>query len=48
MSKGNILLVEDDQNILELVTYNLKKEGYKVTGVNSGEKAIKASNARNI
>jgi two-component system phosphate regulon response regulator PhoB len=36
-----ILVVEDEEDILELVSFNLKKEGYQVKGVTSGEKALK-------
>ena len=40
-SKGHILLVEDEEDILELVTYNLGKEGYQVESVTSGEEALR-------
>lgn len=42
MAKENILVVDDEEDILELVKYNLQKEGYQVSGVLSGEDAIKA------
>ena len=35
-----ILAVEDDEDILELIQYNLRKEGYRVTGVTTGEEAL--------
>jgi two-component system phosphate regulon response regulator PhoB len=38
----NILLVEDAEDILELVRYNLAKEGYQVRCVMSGEEALNA------
>lgn len=41
MSKQHILAVDDESDILELVSYNLKKEGYEVTGVGDGEQALK-------
>ena len=41
MSKERILVVEDEEDILELVSYNLSREGYLVSGVTSGEKALK-------
>ncbi|RKY52537.1 MAG: DNA-binding response regulator [Candidatus Neomarinimicrobiota bacterium] len=44
MPRGNILVVDDEEDILELVRYNLSKEGYSVTCVTSGEEAL--SNAR--
>jgi two-component system alkaline phosphatase synthesis response regulator PhoP len=42
MAKERILVVEDDDDILQLLNYNLAKEGYKATGVASGEEALKA------
>jgi two-component system alkaline phosphatase synthesis response regulator PhoP len=40
MARELILLVEDDTDIQELVTYNLTKEGFQVTAVASGEDAL--------
>ncbi|MFH2000011.1 MAG: response regulator [Planctomycetota bacterium] len=40
MVNEKILVVEDENDILELVDYNLSREGYRVTGVTSGEKAL--------
>jgi len=40
MPKDKILIVEDDGDILELITFNLQKEGYQTTGVTSGEDAL--------
>ena len=40
MAKEKILLVEDEEDILELVSYNLQKEGYRVDEVMSGEEAL--------
>jgi two-component system phosphate regulon response regulator PhoB len=40
MTGERILVVEDEKDILELVKYNLAKEGYNVTGVASGEDAL--------
>ncbi|MBN2565754.1 MAG: response regulator transcription factor [Candidatus Eisenbacteria bacterium] len=42
MSK-HILAIEDDKDILELITYNLEREGYDVTGVTSGEDGVDAA-----
>lgn len=43
MSNHNIriLLVDDEPDILEFISYNLKKEGYQVFTADNGEKAIK-------
>lgn len=41
MSKGRILVVDDEEDILELVKYNLEREGYLVDCVDTGEEAIK-------
>jgi len=41
MSGEKILAVDDEENIRELVRYNLAREGYQVTTVGSGEEALK-------
>ncbi|BBM83756.1 response regulator [Candidatus Uabimicrobium amorphum] len=41
MLTGKILVVEDEKDILELITYNLTKNGFEVNGVTSGEQALK-------
>jgi two-component system alkaline phosphatase synthesis response regulator PhoP len=38
--KANLLVVDDEDDILELLVYNLEREGYQVTGVKSGEEAL--------
>ena len=35
-----VLIVDDEPNILELLEYNLKKEGYHVLRADTGEKAV--------
>ena len=35
-----ILLVDDEPDILEFLSYNLKKEGYSVFTASNGEKAL--------
>ena len=42
MSKEKILVVDDEADILELVRYNLAREGYSVSCATSGEEALKA------
>ena len=41
MSNERILVVDDEEDILELVRYNLAKEGYRVTSASTGEDALK-------
>jgi two-component system alkaline phosphatase synthesis response regulator PhoP len=38
--KTTILLVDDEEDILEFVSYNLIKEGYSVLTANNGKKAL--------
>lgn len=40
MSTISILVVEDEETIQELIAYHLKKEGFRVTCVGSGEEAL--------
>jgi two-component system, OmpR family, alkaline phosphatase synthesis response regulator PhoP len=40
MVKRSVLVVEDEEDIRELVSYTLLKEGYQVTSVASGEEAL--------
>ncbi|MCK9375342.1 MAG: response regulator transcription factor [Syntrophobacterales bacterium] len=46
MPKEHILVVEDEEDILELLRYNLNKEGYRVTGVLSGEEALRTARSQ--
>lgn len=46
-SEITILLVDDDPDIIEFLTYNLKKEGYKVFSENNGKSAIKTADKIN-
>lgn len=43
MAKESILVIEDEDAIQELVRYNLEQEGYKITGVASGEEGLEAA-----
>ncbi len=43
MLEPSILVVEDEDDIRELVQYNLRKEGYRPVGVASGEEALGAA-----
>lgn len=44
MSLKSVLIVEDEEDILKLLEINLVKNGFAVTGVNNGEKALEAIN----
>ena len=41
MAKKRILVVDDEEDILELVRFNLDREGYQVICATSGENALK-------
>ena len=41
MSKETILIVDDEPDIIELIKYNLKNEGYLILTAQTGEQAIK-------
>lgn len=41
--RSRILVVEDEEDLLELVTYNLAREGFRVESVTSGEAALQAA-----
>ena len=45
MSKPHILVVEDEEDIQELIAYNLGREGYRVTAVGSGEELAEQTRA---
>ena len=40
MSTKEILVVDDEPDIVELVSYNLKKEGFSVSSASDGEEAL--------
>ena len=42
MSKETILVVDDEEDILELVRFNLNREGYHVQCVETGEAALRS------
>ncbi len=41
MEEGRILIADDDESVLEMLSYNLKKEGYEVIVATNGEEAIR-------
>jgi len=40
MAHEHVLVVDDESDILELIRYNLQKEGYRVTTVKTGEEGL--------
>lgn len=47
MKKERILLVDDEPDILEIVGYNLKKEGFEVSTADNGRDAISIAKKEN-
>lgn len=45
MAKKRILVVDDEEDILELVKYNLVKNGYEVSTASSGEEGLQIARA---
>ena len=48
MPKERILVVEDEQDILELVRYNLARENYQVFCASSGEEALRIATSETL
>ena len=48
MSKETILVVDDEEDILELVRFNLTREGFHVLTAETGESALKSATAETI
>jgi two-component system phosphate regulon response regulator PhoB len=46
MAHERILVVDDEEDILELVRYNLVRSGFEVTGVTTGEDALKVARSK--
>lgn len=46
MAKHSILVVDDEEEIQELVEYNLARDGYEVTCVSTGEEALKVARSK--
>ena len=40
MSRPRILIVDDEQHILSLLSMTLRKEGYEIVSANNGQKAL--------
>jgi len=45
MAGQTIIAVEDEEDILELISFNLRKEGFQVQGAGSGEEALRLARA---
>ena len=48
MKKETILIVDDEEDILELIKFNLEKEGYSIVKAFTGEKAVKIARQTSI
>jgi two-component system phosphate regulon response regulator PhoB len=46
MTKPTILVVDDEEDIRELVSLNLKREGYEILAVETGEEALAEARGR--
>ena len=46
MTRQLILLIEDDEDIRELLVYNLEKNGYEVEAAETGEAGLASAGAR--
>lgn len=47
MSKQTILVVDDEKDLLDLIEYNLKKEGFNVLKAENGEEGIAVAKEKN-
>jgi two-component system phosphate regulon response regulator PhoB len=46
MAKKQILIIEDEEDIRELVRYNLEREGFSVSEAGTGEEGLKAAKSK--
>lgn len=46
MARASVLVVDDEKDILELVEYNLSKEGYRVLTVATGEDGLRLTRSQ--
>ena len=40
MNRNKIVVIEDEPDIMEIISYNLKREGYSVVGVDRGDEGL--------
>ncbi len=43
MAKGRVLVIDDEKDLIELVRYNLEKEGFQVKSAKDGERGLAAA-----
>lgn len=48
MAKEKILAIDDEEDILELIRYNLEKEGFTVECAETGESGLRKANSENF
>ena len=48
MTGESILVVEDEEDILDLISYNLKQAGFSIIAVESGEEALEVPSEENF
>jgi len=46
MSRGTVLVIDDEQDLIELVRYNLEKDGFEVVGALDGENGLRIARER--
>jgi len=46
MSKGQILIVEDDRSLAEVLEYNLRQDGYQTLVANDGQEGLRQAKLR--
>jgi len=44
-TKPNILVVEDEEDLRDIIIYNLEREGYEAVGVESGEQGLELASS---
>ena len=46
MSKETILVIEDERDLLEVIQFNLEKDGYRVLTATNGEKGLELARSK--